>query len=65
MKKIFNPVITQELKEEFKNEILSLAEIRHPGIVLIMGIVCKPPNLCLVTEYLPNGTLSDYLHKSK
>ncbi len=34
-----------------------LARIRHPNIVLLMGIVSKPPNLCIITEYIPNGSL--------
>ena len=30
-----------------------------------MGVVTKPPNLCIVTEYLQNGSLFDLLHKNK
>ena len=41
-----------------------LTNIRHPNIVLIMGIVSKPPNLSIVTEYLPNGSLFKLLHET-
>ena len=38
--------------DELNNEVNMLATLRHPNIVLLMGIVSKPPNLCIVTEYL-------------
>jgi serine/threonine protein kinase len=52
IKKIFNPNITQEVMEELNNEVNMLATLRHPNIVLLVGIVSKPPNLCIITEYL-------------
>ncbi len=42
-----------------------LTKLRHPNIVLLMGFVSKPPNLSIVTEYLPNGSLFQLLHQSK
>lgn len=30
-----------------------------------MAIVNKPPNLCIVTELMPNGDLYSFLHKKK
>jgi serine/threonine protein kinase len=42
-----------------------LARLRHPNIVLLMGIVSKPPQLCIVTEFLPSGDLFTLLHKNK
>jgi serine/threonine protein kinase len=52
VKKIFDPNITQDLLDELNNELKMLARLRHPNIVLIMGVVTKPPNLCIITEYL-------------
>jgi len=65
IKKIFDPVITPELKEELNNEISMLSSLKHPNIVLLMGIVTRPPNLCIITEYLANGSLYHLLHKLK
>jgi serine/threonine protein kinase len=65
IKKIFNPNITQELLEELNTEINMLATLRHPQIVLLMGIVSKPPNLCIVTDFLGKGDLFTLLHKQK
>jgi serine/threonine protein kinase len=65
IKKIFDPVIRPELLAELKNEISMLNYLKHPNIVLLMGLVSKPPNLCIITEFLPNLSLFDLLHKSK
>ncbi len=38
-----------------------LASIRHPNIVLFMGMCLEPP--CLVTEFCARGSLHDVLRK--
>ena len=51
--------------DEISNEIEMLNRLRHPNIVLLMGICSKPPNLCIITELLPRGSLYNLLHLSK
>lgn len=63
IKKIFDPVITDELMEEFSNEVDMLATIRHPLVVLMMGYCLKPPNLVIIFEHCTRGSLYDVLHK--
>ena len=65
IKKIFNPVITKELKAEFNNEIRILNQNRHPNFILLMATVSQPPNLCIVSDFAHNGCLFDLLHKQK
>ncbi|EGR30049.1 serine-threonine protein kinase, putative [Ichthyophthirius multifiliis] len=65
IKKIFNPNITTELLDELNNEINMLAQLRHPNLILLMGIVSKQPNLCIVTDYIQEGDLYQQLHKRK
>jgi len=65
VKKIFNPVITQELRDEFENEIYMLSYLRHPHTMLAMGVSMKPPNLALVAEYVENGSLHNFLHRNR
>jgi hypothetical protein len=47
---VFNPNISEQLLDEFNNEINMLAKYRHPNIVLMIGAITKPPQLCLVME---------------
>ena len=65
VKKIFNPNITSEMMDEFNNEIDMLNRLRHPNIVLLMGVCSKPQNISIVTELLPGGSLYTLLHSSK
>ena len=49
-----------ETVEQFLLEISTMVSLRHPNVLLFMGSV-PPPNLCIVTEFMENGTLTDYL----
>lgn len=65
VKVIVDPVITQELRQEFENEIMMLNYLRHPHTVLLMAASFKPPHFTVVCEYVNNGTLFDLLHRSR
>ena len=66
VKVIFDPKITEELKEEFNNEIEKLFILRHPYIIQLYGITDKDKSqkLAVITELAPKGSLVDYLHKN-
>lgn len=55
IKIIFDPVITEDLLSEIRNEVQMLALLRHPKIVMLMGMSSKPPNLAIVFEHMPRG----------
>jgi serine/threonine protein kinase len=65
VKKVFNPNVNEELMKEFNNELSMLSKYRHPKIVLLIGAVTVPPTLCIIMEYVKDGTLYDLLHKKK
>eukprot|EP00471_Norrisiella_sphaerica_P012273 CAMPEP_0184496234 /NCGR_PEP_ID=MMETSP0113_2-20130426/33405_1 /TAXON_ID=91329 /ORGANISM="Norrisiella sphaerica, Strain BC52" /LENGTH=367 /DNA_ID=CAMNT_0026882765 /DNA_START=86 /DNA_END=1185 /DNA_ORIENTATION=+ len=65
VKRIFDPKITKELIQEFQNEVSMLSKLRHPNIVQILATVSTPPNLCIVCEWMPRGSLHHVLHASK
>ncbi len=64
VKQIFDPNITDDLLDQVATEIQSLAMLRHPHIIQIMGIVSPPQTLSILTEYMPL-TLFQILHKSQ
>lgn len=61
---IFDPVMTDELLDEITNEIRMLSLLRHPNIVLLMGMCTKPPNMVILFENVSEGCLFDILHQS-
>ena len=62
--KKFKDEYKQNPKElsKFTKEMQSLAHVRHPNLILLMGICTDLPNLCLITEYVPNQSLFYALH---
>jgi len=57
--------IKQKLDErhllEFRAEVACLSELRHPNIVLFIGACLRMPNLCLITEWVKQGSLNSIL----
>ncbi|KAI3781176.1 hypothetical protein L2E82_11181 [Cichorium intybus] len=48
---------------EFKREIRIMQRLRHPNVVLFMGAVTRSPNLSIITEFLPRGSLYRIIHR--
>ncbi|XP_024983240.1 protein kinase C alpha type-like [Cynara cardunculus var. scolymus] len=48
----------------FKQEVYLMKRLRHPNILLFMGAVISPPHLCIVTEFLPRGSLFRILQRN-
>ena len=65
IKKIFDPRLTDELLNEIQNEIVMQSILRHPGIVMLMGVIPQIPNLYIVQEHVQQGSLYDMLHVKK
>jgi class 3 adenylate cyclase/tRNA A-37 threonylcarbamoyl transferase component Bud32 len=57
--------VKQRLDEDtmlrFREEAALLAELRHPNVVLFIGACVRSPNICIVTEWIPKGSLRDVL----
>ena len=58
IKKWVAPEITDEIYQEFREEAMTLGDLRHPNIVQVLGACNKVPDICLVTEYLPTNLYS-------
>ncbi|KAL9446466.1 hypothetical protein AB3S75_014183 [Citrus x aurantiifolia] len=56
--------LNDALEVEFVQEVAILREVQHRNVVRFIGASTKSPHLCIVTEYMPGGSLYDYLHKN-
>ncbi|KAI3512380.1 hypothetical protein L1887_19695 [Cichorium endivia] len=63
--KVFNK---QEYPDDvilsFRKEVSLMKRLRHPNILLFMGAVTSPQHLCIVTEFLPRGSLFRLLQRN-
>ncbi|XP_078446651.1 uncharacterized protein LOC144715584 [Wolffia australiana] len=56
--KVFSKMeYSEEVINSFKQEVSLMKRLRHPNILLFMGSVTSPQRLCIVTEFLPRGSL--------
>lgn len=54
-------ISTEELKQQFDQEIKVMAKCQHENLVELLGFSSDSNNLCLVYAYMPNGSLLDRL----
>ena len=52
------------ISKTFINEINIMALLRHPNIVLFMGVAIDDNLYYMISEYVSNGSLNDYLKKN-
>eukprot|EP00128_Syssomonas_multiformis_P012870 Colp12_sorted_trinity150504_noHs@18691 len=62
VKKIFRNNMQDDRLQMMKAEVGILIGLRHPNIVLFMGVCIEPANMLIVTEYMPKGSLLEILH---
>ncbi|KAL6846945.1 hypothetical protein ACP4OV_022798 [Aristida adscensionis] len=55
---------SEEVIQNFRQEVSLMKKLRHPNILLFMGAVTSPQRLCIVTEFLPRGSLFRLLQRS-
>ncbi|KAI5071494.1 hypothetical protein GOP47_0013745 [Adiantum capillus-veneris] len=64
VKKFLDQDISGDALKEFRREVQLMKRMRHPNVVLFMGAVMRAPNLSIVTEILPRGSLYRLIHRS-
>ncbi|CAF1065751.1 unnamed protein product [Didymodactylos carnosus] len=53
------------LMKELTNEANIMTKLHHPNLLKIIGITFLNNNLCLITDYMRNGSLKDYFQRNK
>ncbi|XP_037051913.1 serine/threonine-protein kinase EDR1-like isoform X2 [Bradysia coprophila] len=64
VKKLRVQRVSQTRKVEFENEARLLSTLKHPAIITLYGACIETPNLALVMEFMPKGSLHDLLLES-
>ena len=50
---------------QFVAELTTMYRLQHPNLIRLFGYSNDGPSLCIVTEYLENGSLQDFLTKGQ
>ncbi|KAK9097659.1 hypothetical protein Syun_024704 [Stephania yunnanensis] len=56
-----NPEKAQLMEQQFQQEVMMLATLKHPNIVRFIGGCRKPMVWCIVTEYAKGGSVRQFL----
>nr|UMO80375.1 Serine/threonine protein kinase [Pandoravirus aubagnensis] len=53
--------LARDAVQAFRDEVRVMTSLRHPNVVLFMAACTKPPQMCIVMEYMALGSLRDLL----
>jgi atrial natriuretic peptide receptor A len=59
IKKVLNTMFS--ITKQVREEVRQMREIYHPNLCKFIGATVKPPNIAIITEYGPKGSLNDVL----
>ena len=54
--------VSRVKKQQFEKEVKLYSTLCHPAIVTFYGACVEAPNLAIVMEFMPKGSLYDVLH---
>jgi hypothetical protein len=60
-KELMYSKLTEAVASVFRKEVALLSQLRHENIVTLVGVCTQPEKLCILTEWVPRGSLRDVL----
>ncbi|KAG6535367.1 hypothetical protein ZIOFF_000333 [Zingiber officinale] len=58
-----NGLFAARLEKQFTREVTMLSHLYHRNVIKLTGACKQPQAFCIITEYLPGGSLRAFLHK--
>ncbi|AVL95162.1 putative serine/threonine protein kinase receptor [Moumouvirus australiensis] len=65
VKKFVKQKLSEKQMLDFRAEVALLSELSHPNIVVFIGACLMKPDICIITEYMKNGSLRDVLKNNQ
>lgn len=53
------------VSRDFINEVATIGTIPHVNIIRLLGFCCDGSKEALIYEYMPNGSLGDFISNDK
>ena len=62
VKELHASQLTSRAVNYLKSEINSMTHLQHPNLLGLIGVTVTPP-FCIVTKYMPNGSLQELIYQ--
>lgn len=62
IKFLTSPNMNEQFLNDFYKEVMIMRGLRHPNVLQFLGACTNPPDICIVMEYMPMGSLYKILH---
>lgn len=62
VKKLPTSKLAEEFLREFAREARLMRSLRHPNVIQFLGASFDPPDICIVTDYMAQGSLYHLIH---
>ncbi|XP_075690978.1 discoidin domain-containing receptor 2-like [Rhinoderma darwinii] len=59
--KMLRANVTKTARKDFLKEIKIISRLKHPNIIRLLGVCVQDDPLCMITEYMENGDLNQFL----
>eukprot|EP00116_Pleurobrachia_bachei_P004659 sb/3464921/ len=65
IKKLRNQNLSTQQLKQFNEEVPKLRLFTHLNILPVIGMCSHPPNIAVISEFIPSGTMANFIHKAE